>query len=57
MNKYIGFYKGKQYKVEAEGSYKAQLKLAGQLGVKKSYMVSVYLVEKDGKEIIQSTCF
>ena len=44
---YIGLYRGKQYEVYADSSYAAQQKLAKQLGVKKSYEISVYLCEKN----------
>ena len=57
MNGYIGLYKGKQYEVYAETTFEAQQKLVKQLKAKKSYEISVYLCEKDGKEIIQSTSF
>lgn len=52
MNGYIAIYKGKQIEVYADSSYKAQLKAAEILKVKKSYQVNVYLCEIDGKEVI-----
>ena len=52
MNGYIGFYKGKKYEVYAETSLEAQLKLAKQLKVKKEYEISIFLCEKQGKEVI-----
>ena len=57
MYGYIAIYKGKQIEVYAESSYKAQLEAAKQFKAKKSYDVSVYICEKDGKEVMQSTCF
>ena len=57
MNGYIGMYKGKQYEVYANSSYEAQTILAKQLKAKKSYEISVYLCEKDSKEVIQPTTF
>jgi len=54
MNGYIGIYKGKQHEIYANTSYEAQTILAKQLKAKKSYDVSVYLCEKDGKDVIQS---
>ena len=57
MNGYIGLYKGKKYEVYAETTYAAQLKLAKQLKVKKSYQISIYLCEKDGKEIVHTADF
>jgi len=55
MNGYIGIYKNKQYEVYANSSYEAQKKLAEQLKVKKSYLVSVYLAEKNGQEVIHKS--
>ena len=57
MNGYIGMYKGKQYEVYANTTLEAQTKLAIQLRVKKAYQISVYLCEKEGKEVIQNTAF
>jgi hypothetical protein len=57
MYGYIAIYKGKQLEVYAESSYKAQLEAAKQFKAKKSYEVSVYLCEKDGQPVEQSTCF
>lgn len=57
MNGYIALYKGKQKEVYANSSYEAQTKAAKEFKAKKQYEVSVYLCEKDGKEVIQSTCF
>ena len=56
MNGYIGLYMGKQYEVYAETTYEAQQKLAKQLKVKKSYEISVFLCEKEGQPVVQSTC-
>ena len=55
MNGYLGFYKNKKYEVFAKTTLEAQEKLAKQLKVKKSYQISVYLCEKDGKEVVHST--
>ena len=57
MNGYIGIYKGKQYEVLANTSYEAQQTLAKQLKVKKSYNISVYLCQKNGKDIKQIATF
>jgi hypothetical protein len=57
MNGYIGIYKGKQHEIYANTLYEAQVELAKRLKVKKAYEISVYLCEKDGKDIIQSTAF
>jgi hypothetical protein len=56
-NGYIGIYKGKQYEVYASSSYEAQQKLAKQLKVKKSYEVSVFLCEKEGKQVETTATF
>lgn len=55
MNGYIAIYKSKQIEVYANSSYEAQQIASKQFKAKKSYEVSVYLCEKDGKEVIQST--
>ena len=55
-NGYIGLYKGKQYEVYANTTFEAQEKLAKQLKVKRSYEISIYLCEKNGKDVIHSTC-
>lgn len=55
MNKYLALYKGKRAEVEAETSYEAQKKAAVHFKAKKTYEVTVYLTESDGKEVIHST--
>ena len=57
MNTYIAIYKSKRIEVQESTSYKAQLKAADIFKAKKSYQVDVYLTEKEGKEVTQSTCF
>ncbi len=54
MNKYIAFYKNKSIEVEADTSYKAQLKASEVFKAKKSYQVSIMLCEKEGKQIIHN---
>ncbi len=54
MNRYIGLYKGKRHEIFAKTSYEAQQVLAKELKVKKRYEISIYLCEKDGKEVTQS---
>lgn len=56
MNGYICLYKNKRIEVYADSSYLAQKKAAEILKVKKSYEISVYLAEKDGNPVTQSTC-
>ena len=46
MRTYIAFYKGQQIQVVAETSYKAQLLAASLLKAKKSYEVTVVLVDQ-----------
>jgi len=53
-NGYLALYKNKQIEVYAESSYKAQLEAAKQFKAKNSYEVSVYLCEKDCKQIYQT---
>jgi len=52
MNGYIALYKGKQIEVYANTSYEAQQKASAQFKAKKSYEVSVYLCELQGKQVI-----
>ena len=56
-NGYIAMYKGKQVEVYAETSYQAQQKAAQIFKAKKSYEISVYLCEKDGKEVTHTADF
>ncbi len=57
MNKYIGYFNGKQTTVEAETSYEALQKAVAIFKPAKSkqHMVHVHLHEKDGKAIYHST--
>ena len=57
MNGYKAFYKGKSIEVEAESSYKAQLKAAEVFRAKKSYQVNVILCEKEGEQVIHKPLF
>jgi hypothetical protein len=53
MNIYNAFYNGKSIEVEADSSYHAQLKAAEIFKAKKSYMVTIALVQlASGKEVI-----
>jgi hypothetical protein len=54
-NKYKAFYKGKTTIVEADTSYQAQLEAAKFFKAKKSYEVTVMLLEVDGKPYVHST--
>ena len=51
MNGYMCLYKGKQYPVFADTTYEAQTKLAKELHVKKQYLITVVLAEKDGAPV------
>ena len=51
MNGYMCFYKDKQYPVFAETTYEAQTKLAKELRVKKQYLITVVLAEKEGEPV------
>lgn len=57
MNKYIAFWGSKQYPIEAESQWKAVEKARAELKVPKSKqgLLSVVLVEVDGREITHST--
>lgn len=57
MNTYIAYYRGKQLEVKADSSYQAQQKAAELFKAKKSYEVSVYLVEKNGEPVIHKADF
>lgn len=54
MNGYKAFYARKEIEVQAETSYVAQLKATEIFGLpkKKSYLVSVFLCEKQGEQVI-----
>jgi len=56
MNGYIGFYKHKKYEVYANTTREAQELIAKLAKARKSYEVTVMLAEKNGKEVIHSTC-
>jgi len=51
MNGYKALYRGKWIEVYAETSRDAQVKAAAQFKAKKEYEVSVYLCEKQGKQV------
>jgi len=55
MNGYKAFFKGKSIELKANTSYEAQQLAAKQFKAKKSYDVTVVLVEKAGEEVIHST--
>lgn len=55
MNGYKAFYRDKQIDVYANTSYEAQQKAAKEFKAKKTYEVDVYLCEKDGQDVLQST--
>lgn len=52
MNGYIGLYHGKQYEIYADNVYDAKIKLSEQLKVKKTWDISIYLAEPEGKPIV-----
>lgn len=56
-NVFIAIYKGKEIQVRANSAYEAQTKAAKQFNAKKSYDVSVYVVEVDGKPVAHSASF
>jgi len=55
MNSYIAFYKNKKMEVKADTSYAAQLLASKAFKAKKSYDVSVVLVELNGSQVAVST--
>lgn len=54
---YVALYKGKQAEVWAKTAAAAQSLAATFFKVKKSYQVSVYLCEKDGKQVVHTPDF
>jgi hypothetical protein len=54
-NGYIALYRGRKTEVFADTSLQAQTKAAAFFKAKKSYEVDVYLSEKEGSEVTQST--
>jgi hypothetical protein len=50
-NGYIALYRGKQIEVHANTSYEAQIKAAALFKAKKSYDITVILVEVGGEQI------
>ena len=55
MNKYKAFYKGKTCEVQAATQYAAQLEAAKLLKAKKSWEVSVALLDLNGTPYVHST--
>lgn len=55
LNKYKCFWRGKTAEVDAGTSLQAQLMAAKKLGARKSYEVTVMLLEKDGAPVAHST--
>jgi len=54
MNKYACFYGSKTIEVESDTTYHAQLEAAKLLKAKKSWAVTVMLVEKDDEVVIHN---
>ena len=58
MNGYICIdRKGKKYEVYADNTLDAQTKCDQENKIKKQYEISVYLCEKNGEQVTQSTAF
>jgi len=57
MNKYKAFYKNKTIEVDAETSFGAQEKAAEIFKAKRSYDVSVFLIQKNNKEVVHNPMF
>lgn len=56
MRKYLCMWRGKQVEVDADTTYQAQIQAAIQLKAKRTYEVSVFLVEDaEGNEVQHST--
>lgn len=55
MNGYIAYYKGQKKEVFAETSYAAQAEAAKLFKAKKTYDVTVLLVEKDSVPVLTDT--
>jgi hypothetical protein len=54
VNGYKAFYKGRSIEVQAETSYKAQVKAAEQFKARKTYDVTVVLCEQNGQQVIHT---
>ena len=54
---YIGLYKGKRFEVFADSSYDAQCIIAKENNIKKRHLISVFLAEKDGKQVTHTPDF
>ncbi len=57
MNKYVTYYRGHKAIHHANTTYEAQQKAAKEFKARKTYEVTVYLVEKDGKEVVHTADF
>lgn len=55
MNGYIAFYKGKRIEVYAATSYEAQQKAVAMFKARRSYDVTIVLVERGGQQVTHST--
>jgi len=55
MNKYVCMWRGKTIDVSAESQYKAQVQGAMMLKAKRTWEVSVVLVEVEGREVQTNT--
>lgn len=53
-NSYICMYKEKQFEIQADSTFGAQMKCAQQNKIKDRYSIDVYLVEKDGEPVIHN---
>lgn len=52
LNKYIAIYRNKQLEVEATTTYEAWCKAAATFKAKKRCEVTVFLIEKNGEEVV-----
>jgi len=57
MNGYKAFYKDRQTEVMANTSFEAQKKAAEFFKAKKAYEVTVFLCEKQGKQVVHTPDF
>jgi hypothetical protein len=55
VNKYLCMYRDKKIEILAETSYCAQKAAQKAFKAKRGYDVSVYLIEKEGREVTHST--
>jgi hypothetical protein len=54
MNGYVGFYRGKRFEVQSDSTYHAQMLIAKQYKIKKTWEITIMLAEKDGEPVVHT---